>query len=223
MILIGGKSLHKYILAVICLFFLSFWIGCVSVGGWSGSYRYVYREHNIEAPIRRIQIWVDKDFSDNDVVEIKRAVDQWNFALNGYVELVVVDTHFQMEIDKLEAQEESDGWIIWKTNSEDPHIPPQDEKGYWTIGWANLVGGNYIYIIRDRVQDDQMFGLSMHEIGHLLGSPHVGTRLMYPHYQDDRYACVDFQTMKAVSKYWGIPAHRMNYCVAEDSTEHSSD
>ena len=70
-----------------------------------------------------------------------------------------------------------------------------------------------MYLVRDRLSNDMVFGVTLHEIGHLLGSPHVGKRLMYPHFTRARNQCIDFDSMWAVASYWGLPTDRLNYCV----------
>jgi hypothetical protein len=193
-------------------------IGCAS--SWKiitepklGVYSYSHKARYTGTPVREIPIWIDKNFGEADKVEIDKAIDAWNFAMNGYVILKVVDTHFDMEVSKIVEQVNKGGWLFMKVDSTNKMIPPQDEKGYWTIGFTEQLGGHHMYLVRDRIGNDDVFGITMHEIGHLMGSPHVGQRLMYPHYTRARFQCIDYATQVKVAKFFDIPLEGLNYCT----------
>lgn len=183
-----------------------------------GVYQYTHKEKYIGAPVRSIPIWIDKNFGAADKVEIDKAIDAWNFAMNGYVVLKVVDTQFDMEVPKIVEQVNKGGWLFLKTDSTSKMVPSQNEKGYWTIGFVEQVGGHHLYLVRDRISNEDVFGITMHEIGHLMGSPHTGNRLMYPHYSRARFQCVDYATQVKVASYFDVPLSGLNYC-ADDLPE----
>lgn len=178
-----------------------------------GEYEYIRRD-SYQGPAHRvIPIWIDKNFGEADKVAIDDAINQWNYAMNGYVVLKVVDTQFDMEVPKIVEQVNKGGWLFMKIDSSNKMIPDQKEKGYWTIGFTERLGGNHMYLVRDRLQNQDIFGVTLHEIGHLMGADHVGTRLMYPHYSRAGFQCIDYDTIKAVAKWQKLDANQLNYCI----------
>jgi len=165
--------------------------------------------------IKEIPIWVDIKFSEADKGEIDLAISQWNYALNGKIELKIVDEEFDMEPEKILEQIRRNGWLILKINSTD-HDLPMVEKGFVCMGFAEKLGGHHIYIVRDAVRRDKyMMGLILHEMGHLLGSGHIGDGLMSPHYTYDGTRCIDYDTIKEVGKWQRIDERELNYCYKE--------
>ena len=177
-----------------------------------GEYNYTHAPKYLGPPIREIPVWIDKEFGEADKVEIDKALDAWNYAMNGYIKLTVIDTHFDMEVDKIVKQVKMGGWLFMKIKS-DSTLVPLNDKGFWTIGFCEVIGGHHMYLVRDRLGNDDIFGVTLHEIGHLMGSGHVGQRLMYPHYSRARFQCIDYQTMTNVSKFFELPLENLNYCL----------
>lgn len=182
-------------------------------------YQYTRQDLYQGQPVRVIPIWIDKNFGEADKVAIDDAIQAWNYAMNGYVRLRVVDTAFDMEVDKIVSQVNQNGWLFMKIRSDNKLVPTQSEKGYWTIGFVERVGGNHLYLVRDRLGNDDIFGVTLHEIGHLMGSGHIGERLMYPHYSRARFQCVDYETIKKVADYQKVPLSALNYCVDKDISQ----
>jgi hypothetical protein len=131
---------------------------------------------------------------------IVRVIGEWNYALNGGIILQLVD------------KECNNCWYIIKLDSGCQMVIDFDRSHeYETLAWANEVGGDRIYVIRDRLSLDSEAGVIRHEIGHLLGAVHAGRRLMTPTYDYGRYICIDKLTTDMVSVYMGIEG--MNYCI----------
>lgn len=192
-------------------------VGCATLSQpRMGRYYYTQRALNQSQPVRVIPIWIDKDFGEADKVAIDDAVQAWNYAMNGYVRLKVVDTAFDMEVDKIVSQVKQNGWLFMKIKSDNKMIPDQKEKGFWTIGFVERIGGNHMYLVRDRLANEDVFGVTLHEIGHLMGSGHTGERLMYPHYTRARFQCIDYVTIKTVAGYFNLPLENLNYCMDKD-------
>jgi hypothetical protein len=208
---------------MIFLFLLSCLL-CLGLGACSfinqpimGAYQYSHHPDLMAVvPIRVIPIWIDKSFGEADLLALSDAISQWNYALNGYVILNVVDTQFDMEPMKIAEQVRRNGWLFMRINSSDPgvtYIPKNVGSGYYCIGFAERIGGNHLYLVRDRLSNDEVQGVTMHEIGHLLGSPHVGDRLMRPHFSRVTAQCIDGMTMQKVAEWQGIPFDKLNYCM----------
>lgn len=180
-----------------------------------GQFVYTQQPQFAGPAVRTIPIWIDKDFGESDKLAIDDAIKAWNYALNGYIKLQVVDTEFDMEIPKIVEQVKANGWLFMKINSDNPMVPAL-ANGYRTVGFCERVGGNHLYLVRDRLFNQDVFGVTMHEMGHLLGSGHVGEHLMYPHFSRARFQCVDHETLEKVADYNHIPLDRLNFCVDTD-------
>lgn len=203
--------------AVVALIVCSCALFRAAVEPREGQYSYTNKVTYVGPPVRTIPIWIDKNFGEADRLAIDDAIGSWNYALNGFVVLKVVDTEFDMEIPKIVEQVQSNGWLIMKINSDNPMVPVLKD-GYRTIGFCERVGGNHLYLVRDRLFNEDVFGVTMHEIGHLLGAEHKGDRLMYPHFTRARFQCVDQTTIEQVAAWQHIPLDRLNFCM--DTAEH---
>jgi hypothetical protein len=190
-------------------------IGCVScLGHQPPPFHYV--QHNGYSPLalRYIPVYVDKDFGELDKLAIDDAVRQWNFAMNGYVKLEVQSQPFDMEIDIIRKCLSGGCWMIMKIDSLNPMVGAVDPTPETrTLAWANDIGGNRVYVIRDRIQNKWMTGIMLHEMGHLLGAQHDNVYLMRPHFNWEDYRCVDYQALKLVAEAQHIPMEHLNYCV----------
>lgn len=191
---------------LLLLVFLLVGIGCVP----RTALHYYIHADGKTIEVKYYPIYVDRDFGDADKVAIAQAVEQWNFSLNGQVRLAVVDWNFMMEPSVLKEN----AWYILRVNSACTFKPP-DTPTDRTLAWANKLGGNYIYIIRDRLWNDDVKGITMHELGHLLGSDHVGTYLMYYRFNRNRYDCVDYASAESVGKALHLNGSALNYCLHE--------
>jgi hypothetical protein len=163
-------------------------------------------------PLKTIQIYEDKNFGNADLVSLDSAVGQWNYALNGYIRLVVVSTTFDMQPEILDSVvNHNSGWLILKTDSYS-----EVAKNKLTVGTSNSVGGNVIHIIRDRITNEDLEIIMLHEIGHLLGSGHNTSYLMAKHFDRDHMQCIDYFTLSNVASFQHIQLNRLNYCVYGD-------
>lgn len=206
--------MKRYLLLALTIMALAF--GCIS--HQPKPFRYVANPSGQTAiPLKEIKIWVDKEFGPADRLAIDDAVRQWNFALNGYIKLEVMSWEFDMEPEILQRVMRGEGWVFLKVHSSNPMVSGVDRKPdgtvSWTLGWANEIGGNRMYLIRDRLANNWVTGVTLHEMGHLLGAKHDDIYLMAPHFKWEDARCVDYEALRLVAVYQHIPFERLNYCV----------
>lgn len=156
-----------------------------------------------------IPIWIDDKFGMADKNSIMDAVMQWNHALNGHIILEVVDTSYDMSISILGQVKESGGWIILRVSNDNPMVIKLDKPK--TLAWTDRVGGNYVFVIRDRMDNKWVSGVILHEMGHLLGAIH-GSNLMKAQYRWQDCRCIDLESLTLVARAQGLDIKKLNYC-----------
>lgn len=200
-------------------------VALLSCGHSVKPYYYVKTAEPAVVPVKIYHVWVDKQFGEMDRIAIDNSVRQWNYALNGYVKIVVDSYVFDMESDVLSRVMRGEGWVILKIRSDNPLVAGVDrpakpgEQQYYTLAWVNEIGGNRMWVVRNRIDNSWMQGVMLHEMGHLLGSGHDNVYLMQPHFNWEDYRCVDYQALKRVAEYQVIPLGRLNYCEYGDSVK----
>ena len=186
---------------IIGLLLVIFSLGCVNN---NGDYRYV-RNASGQILAEQYTMQIDVNFTPQEKTGIKRGIDQWNYALNGLIEIKVISETFNMEIDILRSQGAHD-WVIMKTDESNPMIDKPD-----TLGFVDYIGGNKIWIVMERMDVTWVAGVTMHEIGHLLGLKH-SENLMAPRYQWNQARCVDYEAVQQLSQVKKIDLGDLNYC-----------
>lgn len=210
--------MKKSFLAFICLCFLSILCSC-SILPHSSQFQYVKSTHAAVDPPGIIQkIWIDNSFGDADAVEIQAGLDRWTFALNGYMTFETQE--FDVVNSSLEPYQEcfeGKAWCFIKINHTSNMLIGRDhpEAGTHVLAFCDRIGGHLLYYVRDRVDNNQMKGLTMHEIGHLLGAHHIDedSDLMAPMFTIQNTQCIDQHTLEQVAVWNHFPIDNMNYCV----------
>ena len=174
-----------------------------------------------------INVYIDKDFTENDMLKIGAALDDWNYALNNYIRFNIVSTKFDMEPSILKTIMSSNGLMILKIDSNSSFIPKPDTDGV-VLAFTDMVSRHVIMVIRDRfdnpnyevANDKNGLTLAMrHELGHVLGLKHIlsSTKtLMAPKLTLEYDQCIDKTTIEAVAKEQHLNVHRLNYCTYEE-------
>jgi hypothetical protein len=169
-------------------------------------YRYTHRYMNepMILAVRVIPIWIDDEFSRRDKEEIGKGIEEWNYALNGHIRFIVSGDRCG---DKC--------WKIYKIKSWEDKVKEEDKihDSHGILGWA-MMGMGEIYLVRDRMDDDQVFGVTMHEVGHLLSKgEHAREYLMQPYFHWRESRCIDYNALSMVAETQGLQMGDLNYCV----------
>lgn len=208
------------------LIFLGCFVALTSNCHWLPDYKYTNVPINYIAEPKIIPVYIDNDFLENEKIQIDNAITQWNYVLNGWVVLQVIDEHFQMDIQVIKKVEAvNNGIIILRVLSDSTLIPddgflaPGSMTAAWTHGTAynHGIGGHEVYLIADRLTDPvTLQGVTLHELGHALGAAHHKEReisLMNPSYDTQGNSCVDKWSSERVAEFQHLPAQKMNYCI----------
>ena len=210
--------MKKFFLAFICFCSLFISASC-SILPHSSQFTYVKSSHQREDPPTIVQkIWIDNAFGESDMVEIQAAMDRWTYALNGYMTFEMEE--FDVINGSLQPYREcfnGKAWCFMKINHTSSMLIGQDhsETGIHVLAFTDRVGGHLLYVVRDRIMNEQMKGLMMHEVGHLLGANHIDedSDLMAPIFTNENTQCVDKHTLEQVAQFEHFPVNNMNYCI----------
>ncbi len=200
----------KYLYSLILSLMLILGMGC---GLRDNSlYYYIHAPNQAVIPLKSYHIYVDREFGEADKVSIMQAVEQWNFALNGYIKIDIVEWNFQMLPSQIKEGMENNGWFFLKIDSHSKFLP--DTKiGKIVLAYCDKILGTRMFMIRDRMGNEDVQPIVLHEIGHLLGAEHVGHQLMYPYYGKERFRCVDWESINFVARQQHLDVNNLNYCI----------
>ena len=192
----------KLIILIISIFL----IGC-------SNYQYGYI--SVSSPIQACQhkpVYIDTQFSPIDRDNIEKAIDTWNYVLNGFIKFDIASETFDMDPSEIKNAINNNGVLILKINSLNPIIPVPKINGT-VLGFA-ATGGHYLYLVKDVILDKEIETITLHELGHILGSPDIdGEALMNTKHSEENSRCIDKRSMEEVAKYQNIDPKTLNYCV----------
>ena len=164
---------------------------------------------NQNPPRRIVWIWIDKDFSIWSKMNISEAIASWDYALNDYIQLrVAMDGIYQA--NKPEMPRMND-WVIHKVNAGARQLPTI-EAARVVLGAVDYVGGSNLFLAENAMRVGDIYFITLHEIGHLLGAQHRGNKLMFPDLNRDKFRCIDYGTIDQVAETQHLPVDRLNYC-----------
>lgn len=207
----------KYIYALfLCCILSIFCSSCIPPRAFS--FTYVNSAHlRDQSPTRVRRIYIDNSFGEADLVSIDDALHQWEYALNGY--LVFRTEKFDVVGGSLAPYEEAhhgNAWLILKIDHNNLMSKAHDhpEEGTMGLAFVDRKEGS-LYVVRDRLHNDNVRGIIMHEVGHLLGAEHIDESddLMNPMYDDGNSQCIDLHTIQQVAHTLKVPYKNLNYCV----------
>lgn len=205
----------RFILFILVVFLSQ----CSHITQYGGPYHYIQHPTAV-VPSRNLPVYLDAQFGEADKVEIQKALDQWNFALNGYLTLDVVDyrspLHYPLTHAEKTRIESEHGILILRIDSASPLIQETQHPPRVLAFVYPVIGGNYVYLIRDRMLNDGVKLITMHELGHALGAHHTHGGLMNPEYYPYMYQCVDRPVLEEVASYQHLDFGRLNWCVYGD-------
>lgn len=200
--------------ALLACLLMIFCIGC------SGhhSYHYTNLPPNTST-IEIIPVYIDVRFGQADRIAIDNSLNAWNYALNNYIKLEVISYTFDMDPNDIKAALSNNGILIMRINSHNPIIPPSTDENTMVLAFVDRVGGNLFYVVRDRITNDQLQQITLHELGHIMGccssqNHHLyDTSLMNKFYNSEYMRCIDKATIIEVAAFRKLDPTKLNYCV----------
>lgn len=186
------------------MLFLLLLIAICSCIPYSEVWRYSYVPR--VAGDRSVSFYVDNQFTEEELIEIKEGIKEWDYVLNGNIEFRYGGRH-NMEDWVLSEMTLGKAVLVNKVGPDCTFIPVT--KGQ-VLAFASL---RNIYVISGRVSVSSLRGVMLHEIGHVLGLGHFGDGLMKPEYDFNMHYCVPRDVTSEVAHIWGFRTESMNYCL----------
>lgn len=161
-----------------------------------------------------IAIQIDHQFGPSEQSKVLRAIEEWNYALNGYIRFEVTSTSFGAAVPNSmpAASRSSKNWVIAhavgrgqdRGNAGDVLALTQRLPGF----------GGLMILYDDAIGRADLGNIVLHELGHVLGLEHdPATRLMSANYLTDRQGCIDEATVTALAALEGLPVNELNWCA----------
>jgi hypothetical protein len=138
-------------------------------------------------------------FTAYERARILRAVNEWNYALNGHVRFEIV--------------EEEAPYEIVASSLRAPNPPPGVRPKYLLANTPPPMSGPMIsQVFVQRLGNRDLKALMLHELGHMLGLPHANAGVMSPDYDLIGWRCIDKTTATALAIKRNLPLGQFNWC-----------
>lgn len=169
--------------------------------------------HAIHYPVN-----IDSRFTPSEFLLLKKAISEWNFALNGFVVFdnpTVISNiwkYDQMELTVRDLNRFGFGLDIIKMDNEN--------YSRYTMNYNTLAitMDNVIVVVGHKIINKNLKIILLHEIGHFLGSEHTDElSLMGNTYSTNPFDCIDYLTIIQVARKYNLYMSELKYCVAPSS------
>jgi hypothetical protein len=152
-----------------------------------------------------VRLRIDDGFSLYERAKILRAVNEWNFALNGHMrfDIVAPETDGKPSLVK----------SIWALTLLKKSPMDFSSRSNLAVTLGAPAGGGLVVVMLDRLGTRDLAGVMRHELGHVLGLGHdAHGGVMAAHYSPFDQGCIDRRAVQAVAAARHLPVDELNWC-----------
>jgi hypothetical protein len=175
---------------------------------WANRQYVTHPAHRGSAEV--ITVRIDQQFKPADHARILRAIQEWNYALNGHIRFDVSAVPFGTPGAASPPRTGRD-WVIAHAPGRGPS---RGTRGVVLAATQPIPGvGGLMILYADSVGEADLGHIVLHELGHALGLGHdPAALLMSTNYRASIQGCVDEGTAKALASLRSLPLDGLNWC-----------
>jgi len=159
----------------------------------------------------RIGVGIDAAFTPQEYDDIRHAIENWNVALAHRIYFDIAPGRIPSRTMQGEQGVRQAGMQMLRVNSDHPMLAGPVFKSTLAMATGPAARG-FIYVIYNRIPKRGLTGITMHEMGHSLGSGHLEKGLMEPRYSPKAQRCIDARTMQAVAVAQRVTFDKLDWC-----------
>jgi hypothetical protein len=160
---------------------------------------------------QQIPVAIDAAFTPQEYDDLRFAIENWNTSLANRIVFVITPGGYPSRTMQGEEMPRQTGLLILRLRSNHPILNGPAFKNTLAMATGPADRG-FVYVIFDRIPKRGLTGITMHEVGHSLGSGHLQKGLMEPRYSPRSQRCIDALTMQAVSNARRVQFDRLDWC-----------
>jgi hypothetical protein len=159
----------------------------------------------------RIGVGIDAAFSPQEYDDIRHAIENWNISLANRIYFDIAPGRIPSRTMQGEQGVRQPGMQMLRIRSDHPMLAGPIYKSTLAMALGPISRG-FVYVIYDRIPKRGLTGITMHEVGHSLGSGHLEKGLMEPRYSARAQRCIDARTMQAVAAAQRVSFDKLDWC-----------
>jgi hypothetical protein len=145
----------------------------------------------------------------------------WGYSFNNQIRFEIHYNAKGWSITELDDVYIRKGIAIIKISEVDHDIVPTLDSDPFqakkVLAWVNKIGGDRIHVLRDRMKQEDLYYIILHELGHIFGVMHTNKdELMQPTYMKSNSSCIDKNTAQKAALYLSIDPQSVNWCTSDE-------
>ena len=155
-----------------------------------------------------VRLRIDDGFSLYDRAKILRAINEWNFVLNGHMRFEVVAPDADGKPRPIKS-----AWALVPLKKSPMNLRGGSNHEALAVTLGIPAGGGIMLVMLDRIGTRDLAGVMRHELGHVLGLGHdAHGGVMAAVYSPYDQGCIDRRAVQAIAAGRHLPVDGLNWC-----------